>query len=158
MMTIFNFLAFPTINLFKLSPINLVIYTLAIPIASSYMLAGNTFTAALARENQIIEGQSGGSIDSQGCGFISDRPNYEMNLDKRVDYMRFSVQTDGGQPTLLVLGPNPNDSFCILGDEVSGLKPEISGVWEAGSYKIYVGDRNGNRHKFTLNISTNNRS
>ena len=157
MMTIFNFLAFPTINLFKLSPINLVIYTLAIS-AGLNMLGGNTFTSAVAQANQTIEGQSGGSTDSQGCGFISDRPNYEMNLKQRVDYMRFTVQTDAGQPTLLVLGPNPNDSFCILGDEVSGLKPEISGVWEAGSYKIYVGDRNGDRHQFTLNISTNNRS
>lgn len=159
MMTIFNFLAFPIINIFKLSPINLVIYTLAIPLAGLNMLDGNTFTsAAFAQANQTIEGQSGGSSDSQGCGFISDRPNYEMDLKQRVDYMRFTVQTDGGQPTLLVLGPNPNDSFCILGDEVSGLKPEISGVWEAGSYKIYVGDRNGDRHKFTLNISTNNGS
>ena len=159
MMTIFNFLAFPTINLFKFSPINLVIFTLAIPIASLNTIGGNTFTlAAFAQANQTIEGQSGGSTDSQGCGFIGDRPNYEMNLEQKVDYMRFTVQTDGGQPTLLVLGPNPNDSFCMLGDEASGLKPEISGVWEAGSYKIYVGDRQGEPHNFTLNISINNRS
>ena len=158
-MTMFNFLALQTIDLFRLNPINLLIFTLAIPIASLNMLGSNTFTpAAMAQTNQTIEGQSGGFTDSQGCGFIDDRPIYEMNLDQRVDYMRFSVQTDGGQPTLLVLGPNPNDSFCMLGDEASGLKPEISGVWEAGSYKIYVGDRNGDRHKFTLNISINNDS
>ena len=157
MMKIFD-LALPTINLFKLSPINIIVFTLAIP-ASLNTFGGNTFTpVAFAQANQTIEGQSGGSNDSQGCGFISDRPNYEMNLEQKVDYMRFTVQTDGGQPTLLVLGPNPNDSFCILGDEVSGLKPEISGVWEAGSYQIYVGDRQGDRHKFTLNISTNDRS
>ena len=158
MTTIFDFLM-PTINLLKLNPINLLIFTIAIPIASLSTVGNNTLTsAAFAQTNQIIEGQSGGSTDSQGCGSIGDRPNYEMNLEEKVDYMRFSVQTDGGQPTLLVLGPNPNDSFCMLGDEVSGLKPEISGVWEAGSYKIYVGDRSGERHKFKLSISTNNRS
>ena len=159
MITVLNFLALPTINLFKFSLLNIAIFTLAVPIASLNIIGSNTFTkAALAQANQTIEGQSGGSTNSQGCGFISDRPIYEMNLEQRVDYMRFTVQSDGGQPTLLVLGPNPNDSFCILGDEVTGLKPEISGVWEAGSYQIYVGDRQGDRHQFTLDISTNNGS
>ena len=156
MMTIFD-LTLPIINLFKLNPTNLLVLTLAIPIAGLNIIGGN-ITPALAQTARTIEGQSGGSTDSQGCGFIGDRPNYEMNLEQKADYMHFSVQTDGGQPTLLVLGPDPDDSFCVLGDEVSGLKPEISGVWEAGSYKIYVGDRNGENHKFTLNISTNNRS
>jgi hypothetical protein len=157
MMTMFDSLAEPAINLLKFSPTNVSIFALAI-LASLNTFSSSTLIKAIAQANQTIEGQSGGSTDSQGCGFISDRPNYEMNLEQRVDYMRFTVQTDGGQPTLLVLGPNPNDSFCILGDEVSGLKPEISGVWEAGSYQIYVGDRQGDRHKFTLDISTNDRS
>jgi hypothetical protein len=105
---------------------------------------------------QTIEGLSGGSIDSKGCGFIAEQPNYVIQLSQRVDYMRLSVKTTGGQPTLLVLGPNPGDSFCVLGDLVSGLKPEMSGVWEAGEYKIYVGDRLGENYPFTLNISTQN--
>lgn len=106
--------------------------------------------------NKTIRGQSGGSTDSKGCGFIANSPSYEMNLNERIDYMRFTVQADGGQPTLLVTGPNSGDSFCVLGDRLSGLKPEISGVWEAGYYQIYVGDRTGERHQFTLDISTNN--
>ena len=147
----------PTIGLFKFSRLNILILTMAILIGSTTTIGSNTFIrAALAQAEGTIKGQSGGSTDSQGCGFIGDRPNYEMNLEQRVDYMRFTVQADGGQPTLLVIGPNANDSFCVLGDRVSGLKPEISGVWEAGSYKIYVGDRQGDRHQFTLNISTNN--
>ncbi|MGD1918715.1 MAG: hypothetical protein ACFCAD_07385 [Pleurocapsa sp.] len=113
---------------------------------------GNNQTQA----NQIIEGQSGGFVDSQGCGFIADSPNHRMNLSHRVDYMRLTVKADGGQPTLLVLGPNSNDSFCVLGDEISGLQPEISGVWEAGNYEIYIGDRSRSQHKFFLNISTDN--
>jgi hypothetical protein len=103
-----------------------------------------------------IEGKSGGSVDSKGCGFIANAPNYTMNLPQRIDYMRLTVETAGGQPTLLVLGPGSGDSFCVLGDEVSGLKPEISGVWEAGQYQIYVGDRIGENYQFTLNISTEN--
>ncbi|MEM7590490.1 MAG: hypothetical protein AAF383_03025 [Cyanobacteria bacterium P01_A01_bin.83] len=106
--------------------------------------------------NRTITGQSGGTIDSQGCGFVSNSPSYEINLKEKVDYMRFTVQADGGQPTLLVIGPNSDDSFCVLGDEVSGLKPEISGVWEAGYYQIYIGDRTSSQHNFTLSISTDN--
>jgi hypothetical protein len=120
-------------------------------------LANNDFTnATLSQESKTIEGLSGGSTDSHGCGFIPDNPSYKMNLKTRIDYLRFTVESTGGQPTLLVLGPNSGESFCVLGDQKSGLEPEISGVWEAGYYQIYVGDRTQERHKFTLDISTSN--
>ncbi len=102
---------------------------------------------------QVIQGSSGGPINSVNCGFIANSPNYTINLPQRVDYMRITVQAVGGQPTLLVVGPQANDSFCVLGDRGSGLQPEISGVWEPGTYNIFIGDRNGTQHKFTLNIS-----
>ncbi|WP_026102395.1 hypothetical protein [Pleurocapsa sp. PCC 7319] len=108
------------------------------------------------KSNQAIKGQSGGSVDSQGCGFIAVTPNHQMNVEERIGYMRLTVQATGGQPTLLVLGPNLGDRFCVLGDEVSGLKPEISGVWEVGNYQIFVGDLLGEQHQFTLDISTDN--
>lgn len=102
---------------------------------------------------QVIQGSSGGPVNSGNCGFIANSPNYTLNLSQRVDYMRITVQAVGGQPTLLVVGPQPNDSFCVLGDRGSGLQPEISGVWEPGNYRIFIGDRTGTRHQFTLNIS-----
>ena len=102
---------------------------------------------------QVVQGSSGGPVNSVNCGFIANSPNYSLNLPQRVDYMRITVQAVGGQPTLLVVGPQANDSFCVLGDRGSGLQPEISGVWEPGTYNIFVGDRTGTRHKFTLNIS-----
>ena len=147
-MAIFNFSVLRTINFLQLKTLKTLILSLVI--LSVYP------QISWASENNAIEGQSGGTIDSQGCGFIATSPNYQMNLDKRVDYMRLTVQSDGGQPTLLVLGPNPGDSFCVLGDEISGLKPEISGVWEAGNYDVYIGDRSGRQHKFILDISTDN--
>ncbi|WP_036485582.1 hypothetical protein [Myxosarcina sp. GI1] len=104
---------------------------------------------------ETISGLSGGSVDSKGCGFIANTPNHTFNIPERVDYMRLTLQTSGGQPTLLVLGPKPEDRFCVLG-EASRLQPEISGVWEAGKYQIYVGDRLGENYQFTLDISTRN--
>ncbi|MEM8719162.1 MAG: hypothetical protein AAGE84_07610 [Cyanobacteria bacterium P01_G01_bin.39] len=123
---------------------------------SSGIADANPSEIGSKQANRTIKGQSGGTVDSQGCGFVSTSPSYEINLKEKVDYMRFTVQADGGQPTLLVIGPNSDDSFCVLGDEISGLKPEISGVWEAGYYQIYIGDRTSSQHNFTLNISTDN--
>ncbi|MGK7947384.1 MAG: hypothetical protein AB4368_00905 [Xenococcaceae cyanobacterium] len=105
-------------------------------------------------KTQTIQGQTGGPIDSKGCGYIASSPNHVINIPTRVDYMRLTVQANGGQPTLLVKGPSSKDSFCVLGDAASGFKPEMSGVWEPGKYQIYVGDLSGSNHQFTLNIST----
>ncbi len=121
----------------------------------SQTVASNN-TVKLNNKSQTIQGKSGGAVDSKGCGFIATSPNYVMNLTKRVDYMRLTVKAAGGQPTLLVVGPNSGDSFCVLGDEISGLQPEISGVWEAGVYEIYVGDRQKQNYQFRLDISTEN--
>lgn len=159
-MKVFDFLVLQTINLFKLNTISILMVTLVmVTFYSKSSVAEISSAEIVANSNAInktIRGQSGGSADSQGCGFISNSPSYEMNLENRIDYMRFTVQADGGQPTLLVIGPNSGDSFCVLGDRVSGLNPEISGVWEPGYYQIYVGDRTGDRHQFTMDISTNN--
>ena len=106
-----------------------------------------------APETVIINGQSGGSINSKSCGFVSTKPSYSLSLSERTDYLQMTVSAEGGQPTLLVIGPKKDDSFCVLGDINAGLKPEISGVWEAGKYKVYVGDRYGERHQFKLDIS-----
>ncbi|MEN9518766.1 MAG: hypothetical protein RLZZ381_1354 [Cyanobacteriota bacterium] len=146
------------IGLFKINAIAFVFLTSGILLINLKSgLANNSFAnATLAQNNKTIEGLSGGSTDSQGCGFIADSPSYKINLSQRIDYMRLTVEAAGGQPTLLVVGPNSGDSFCVLGDETSGLKPEISGVWEAGYYQIYVGDRTQSQHKFILNISTDN--
>ena len=137
---------------------NTIIFTLVILVIGTEFETShaNSIVNKSGKKAETIKGQSGGSIDSKGCGFIAASPNYTMNLVQRIDYMRLTVETAGGQPTLLVLGPNPGDSFCVLGDEVSGLKPEISGVWEAGLYEIYIGDRIGQNYQFTLNISTEN--
>ena len=147
-MATFNSLMLRAIDLRPFKVFNTIIF--------SILIVSIFGQASLAQTNQTIEGQSGGSVDSQGCGFIASSPNHQMNLDDKIDYMRLTVQADGGQPTLLVLGPNSGDSFCVLGDEISGLNPEISGVWEAGNYEIYIGDRQGGRHQFVLDISVDN--
>ncbi len=101
-----------------------------------------------------IQGNSGGSINSKDCGFIASSPHHTMRLNQRMGYMRLTVNARGGQPTLLVVEPKTGRRFCALGDQRSGLLPEISGSWEPGEYQVYVGERTRNRYKFTLRIST----
>ena len=143
-------------SLFKSKAISTVAITAAMLLTNLKSGMANTeFGNAFSNPgDRTIEGLSGGSIDSQGCGYIANIPSYEMNLATKIDYLRFTVEAAAGQPTLLVVGPNPSDSFCVLGDETSGLKPEISGVWEPGNYQIYVGNRTSEQHKFILDIST----
>ena len=104
-----------------------------------------------ANEPLSVQGRSGGSVDSKDCGFISTAPNQVINVTNRLSYMRLSVQGAGGEPTLLVDGPGGR--FCVLADAVSGEAPEISGVWLPGNYSVYVGDRTGSQHQYTLRIS-----
>lgn len=104
--------------------------------------------------NQQVTGNSGGGINSQDCGYIASQPNHVLNLMQKVDYLRVDLQSNGGEATLLILGPGAQDRFCVLGDRNSGVNPELAGVWEAGKYLIYVGDLSNSQHNFTLNIST----
>lgn len=158
-MTGFNILL-PIITRFHSKALSILILATVLATANTESSSADPNSASVIVNSDLVErtvqGRTGGSNDTRGCGFVSNNPVYEMNLETRIDYMRFTVKANGGQPTLLVIGPSSGDSFCVLGDRLSGLRPEISGVWEAGYYQIYVGDRTGSSHQFTLNISTNN--
>ena len=114
---------------------------------------GSTLRAQIIGVERV-EGKSGGEVNSKDCGYIAHHPNHILNLMQRTDYLRVSLQTNGGEPTLLIVGPSAKDRFCILGDRSSGINPELAGVWESGKYLIYIGDRTGSQHPFILNIST----
>lgn len=94
----------------------------------------------------IATGTSGGGQNSGDCGSISAAPNLQLQLTEQFTYLRFTVQ-GAGQPTLLIEGPTGR--FCGLA------QPEISGFWKPGTYNIYVGDRAGGQHPFSLSVTKN---
>ncbi len=116
-----------------------------VPVESRPIQVRNGFNASTAR------GRSGGPSKTKDCGFIASKPNQVIDVATRINYMRVSVRADGGQPTLLIKGPNGR--FCVIADQVSNINPKISGVWLPGRYEIYVGDRSGESHSFDLTIS-----
>lgn len=96
------------------------------------------------------QGQSGGNVNSSDCGFVPSTPQEVINVTSRLNYMRMSVASQQGNPTLLIEGPDGR--FCILAN--SEEKASLSGVWMPGTYKVYVGDEQGTSHQYTLRLST----
>jgi hypothetical protein len=98
----------------------------------------------------VLTGSSGGSKASKGCGMIKATPNHIITLGDSFKYLRFSLQS-AGQPTLLIEGPN--GSSCVQADSFSGGAIQAPGYWEKGNYSIYIGDRTGSQHPYTLSIT-----
>lgn len=97
---------------------------------------------------------TGGSVQSNDCGFISTQPHHVLQVAEKIDYMRLTIKATAGEPTLLIDGPDGR--FCVLADSLSGESPEISGVWSPGTHEVYVGDLGGNQHPFLLELSQEN--
>ncbi len=101
--------------------------------------------------NLQMSGMSGGGRASD-CGYIGNRPSEQVTISpqyvEQSGYLRISV-TAAGNPTLLIEGPSGR--FCSVGQ--GGRNPQHVGVWPAGVYNIYVGDRQGQSHPYQLNLS-----
>jgi hypothetical protein len=96
-----------------------------------------------------LTGKSGGTTKSN-CGNISSTPSQVIQVTESVPYLRLTVE-GSGQPTLLLDGPG--GKFCVLADNYSGGKPEITGFFKAGSYSLHVGDLSQAQYNYTLSIS-----
>jgi hypothetical protein len=99
----------------------------------------------------VVNGTTGGPVKTRDCGSVAQTPNQVVSLTNgSIDYMRMSVTAEG-DPTLVVQGPGGR--FCVLADKRAGENPHISGFWPQGVYKIYVGDRSGAQHPYTLSLT-----
>lgn len=137
----------------KLHKLGIIIPTALVVLLSGANTAKSSSAAielarTLPADPIIVDGKSGGSKQTK-CGFISEAPSQLIKVTSaQIDYMRLRVESNG-QPTLMVDGPG--GKFCVLA--VAGEKPEISGVWRQGTYKIHVGDRQGGSHPYKLYIT-----
>lgn len=62
----------------------------------------------------------GGNKNSGDCGYVSDKPNYVLQLNEQAYSLNVILETQAEKPSLLILGPGEGDRFCILGDTKSG--------------------------------------
>ena len=84
------------------------------------------------------------------CDATPQSPNWKIEMTQPFPYLRFSIQSEG-EPVLIIDGPGGR--FCVLGDNYSGDHPEMSGLWDAGEYNIYIGNRTPGEYSYTLTIS-----
>jgi hypothetical protein len=96
-----------------------------------------------------LTGKSGGDKKSD-CGYIPSEPSQVIQVTESLPYLRLTVES-GGKPTLLIDGPGGR--FCVLADNYSGGKPQISGFWQEGKYSLYIGDLSQSQYNYTLSIS-----
>ena len=100
----------------------------------------------------VVNGTSGGSTASKGCGSIGAKPNHVLTLNANFNYLRINVQSEGGKPTLYIKGSKGSAS-CVPADSFSGGKIQAPGFWEKDTYSIFVGDLEGGQHPYTLSIT-----
>lgn len=122
-------------------------------------LAATLAIATIAHSNPVqtplaspvtVSGSSGGAQSSQ-CGFIPGSPN-QVIVVNQASSLRFTLQGQG-QPTLWITGPV---NRCVMADNLSGGNIELPGVWDPGTYSVYVGDLTQSSHPFTLSITQEN--
>ncbi|NER96428.1 MAG: hypothetical protein F6J86_21720 [Symploca sp. SIO1B1] len=99
-------------------------------------------------EPMVLTGTSGNS----DCGKMSPTASHVITLGDNFSYLRFTVDSQGGQPILLIKGPNGSSS-CVQSDEFSGSSITDSGYWNAGTYSFYIGDRTGSPRSYSLSIT-----
>ncbi|BAZ79566.1 hypothetical protein PN497_15535 [Sphaerospermopsis kisseleviana CS-549] len=97
----------------------------------------------------VVNGISGGTVQSN-CGNITTQPSQVLQVQESLPYLRLTVEGQG-QPTMLIDGPGGR--FCVLADNYSAKKPELSGFWQAGNYLLYVGNLSPGKHNYALSIS-----
>lgn len=96
-----------------------------------------------------VSGTTGGDQSSQ-CGFISARPSHRLIVTEPLVSLQFSLEA-GGSPTLYIQNEQGRGE-CVMSDNLSSGNIELPGAWEEGSYSVFVGDRNGERHSYRLSV------
>jgi hypothetical protein len=126
--------------------------TLSLALLGSYpaLSQGIAIAPRFQPDPMVLQGTSGGTQASPNCGQLPAAPNHIIQLNSDFPYLRFSLQ-GRGQPTLMIRLPNGSTS-CVSADRATGTI-NAPGYWEQGSYQLYVGDRTGEQHPYTLSIT-----
>ena len=97
-----------------------------------------------------LTGQSGGS-DSSACGNINRSNGKTIRVTEPFAALSFEVESEGDY-TLLITGPN-GFRECVLAHNHDGGVIQAPGLLDQGQYRVFVGDRSGERHPYTLSIT-----
>ncbi|MBW4652330.1 MAG: hypothetical protein KME20_04680 [Kaiparowitsia implicata GSE-PSE-MK54-09C] len=98
----------------------------------------------------VVQGTSGAS-QASACGYIPGAASQTIRVTESFTALRFRVQASNST-TLLITGPGGR-SNCAMAHSQSNGRIEVSGLWEPGTYSVFVGDRaQGGSVPFTLSV------
>ena len=97
-----------------------------------------------------MNGQSGGR-ESSACGNINRSAGKTVQVTEAFASLSFEVESEGDY-TLLITGP---DGFreCVFAHNYDGGVIQAPGLLNQGEYQVFVGDRRGESHPYTMSIS-----
>ena len=97
-----------------------------------------------------MSGQTGGSESSE-CGNIDSANSQVVKVTEAFASLNFEVESEGDY-TLFITGP---DGFkeCVFAHNYDGGVIQAPGLLNQGDYQVYVGDRSGESHPYTMSIS-----
>ena len=96
-----------------------------------------------------LSGQTGGS-QSSACGNINPSAGQRVQVTESFAALDFEVQSEGNY-TLLIKGPGGFEE-CVFAHNYDGGVIKSPGLLNQGEYQVFVGDRNGESHPYTLSI------
>lgn len=101
----------------------------------------------------VISGNTGGSQSNESCrGFkFPNAPNQVVQVTEAATSLRFSVE---GSNQMAVLITGPGNPLCIPAESSGTI--QVPGVWQQGTYSVFVGDRSNGNTPFTLSITQEN--
>lgn len=97
-----------------------------------------------------LSGQTGGPEQS-ACGNIDPSASQTIQVTESFTSLSFQVKSEGDY-TLLITGP---DGFreCVFAHNYDNGGIRAPGLLTQGEYQVFVGDRQGERHPYTLSIT-----
>lgn len=94
--------------------------------------------------NVTVNGTAG------SCGIVPNQPVEVIHVTEPFASLRFTLDS-AENATLWITGNG--QSQCLFADSFSNGVINLPGVWDRGTYRIYVGNRTNGSHTYQLTIS-----
>ena len=127
----------------------LLLATAATVLAGSAASAQSVARTPLAAPIELT-GVSGGR-ESSACGNIDRSTGQTVSVTETFASLSFEVESEGDY-TLLITGPN-GFRECVFAHNYDGGVIQAPGLLNQGQYRVFVGDRKGESHPYTLSIT-----
>ncbi|MGK7888826.1 MAG: hypothetical protein AB4042_05785 [Leptolyngbyaceae cyanobacterium] len=114
-----------------------------------------------ARLSTPLQGRQRYDVSSNAQPDHCDRQNtqsrvVQIDVKEPLAQLSFVVAGRNGQPTLRVVDDGTGRETCVMADNLSNSRVELTAAWEGNpegrTYSVFVGDYNGQVNNYTLTI------